>query len=115
MVELVGPLSNPAVKAAWEELAARLTEVRASGAPIRRAKLIRKVRPRGQVLKIICTLLERVNGPMRAKEIHRAVEAELGETVPWSSIANCLRKNIIGKDALVGKGRYQMKCEEPQR
>jgi hypothetical protein len=91
-------------------LAQLMAEVRASGAPIRRAKREYQVRPRGQVRGVIVSLLK-ANGTMRAKEIHRAVERELGETVPWSSVANCLRENLEGDDALfrkVGHGRYQL-------
>jgi hypothetical protein len=109
-MDLVGPSWNPAVKRSWEELAAILAEIRDSGAPIRRAKRVSQVRPRGQVRGVIAKLLE-ANGTMRAKQIHLAVESELGESVQWSSIANCLRENSQGERRLfkkVGHGRYQL-------
>lgn len=107
---LVGRCSNARIQRSWAGLAEVMADVRASGAPIRRAKREYQTRPRGKVRAIIVRLLK-TNGTMRAKEIHRAVERELGEAVQWSSVANCLRENLNGNDPLfrkVGHGQYRL-------
>ncbi|MGA7965563.1 MAG: hypothetical protein WCB49_06715 [Gammaproteobacteria bacterium] len=109
---LVGPLSNPSIRQSWADLAGVMAEVRASGAPIWRAKRTYKIRRPGQVRKVIVKLLK-VNGTMRTKQIHQAVEHELGEAVAWSSVVGCLSANSRGKGALfrkIGHGRYQIEA-----
>ena len=52
---------------------------------------------------------------MRARQIHRAVEKELGQEISWSSIGNCLRRNSTGDGATferVAEGLYQLKASE---
>lgn len=64
----------------------------------------------GRGSEIISRLLGEAEDSMRAREIHRSVERELGEEVSWSSIANCLRDNSRGPDARferAGYGRYR--------
>lgn len=109
-MDLVGQCSNSRVQQFWATVAQLMAEVRASDAPIRRAGREYQTRPRGKVRGIIVELLK-AGGTMRAKEIHRAVERELGEAVPWSSVANCLRENLNGDEPLfrkVGHGRYRL-------
>jgi len=64
----------------------------------------------GEVRSVIDRLLGATGEPMHAREIHRAVERDLGEEVPWSSIANCLRRNAAGDHGRfekVGLGMYR--------
>jgi len=59
----------------------------------------------------IARLLSEADQVMRAREIHRALERDLGEAVSWSSIASALRNNCSGPDATfecVGYGRYRL-------
>ena len=47
--------------------------------------------------------------PMRATDIHAAVEALVGETVRWGSVKNALVNNITGPNrrfVRIGRGRY---------
>lgn len=109
-MDLVGTLSNPRLQRSWAELAEALAEVRTANAPVRKAKRVSEVRPRGQVRGVIVKLLK-ANGTMRTKEIHQAVERDLGESVAWSSVAWCLSENSRGEDARfekVGHGRYRL-------
>ena len=48
-------------------------------------------------------------GPMRAKDIHVAVEAVLGERVRWASVKAALAANVTGASprfVRVARGRY---------
>ena len=47
--------------------------------------------------------------PMRAREIHAAVETMLGEAVAWSSVRGALASNVSGSSprfVRVARGRY---------
>jgi len=110
LMDLPGQLSNPLVKTKWVDLQGRLIALRASGAAARPSGRLRSVRAQGQVRDIIDRLLQQAGEPMRARELHSAVEEELGETVPWSSIGNCLARNSAGpatRFERVGYGRYR--------
>ena len=109
-MDLPGQLSNPSVKASWERLASALASLRASNAAPRRSGARRGTRRRGEVRGVIARLLRDAEEPLFAREIHRAVERELGEAVSWSSIANCLRRNSadeFGGFERVGMGLYR--------
>jgi hypothetical protein len=91
-------------------LAKKLADVRASGGP-RRQPVNRRQRPRrpGWVLEAIVQVLADQREPMRAKDIHAAVEALVGESVPPSSVKGGLAKNVEGSSAQfvrVARGRY---------
>jgi hypothetical protein len=46
---------------------------------------------------------------MGARDIHRAVEALLGESVHWGSVKQCLSSNLVGgspRFVRVARGRY---------
>lgn len=110
-MDLAGQLSNQEIQAAWEDLAAVLDRVRASEPAERPRPRPRQVRRHGEVRDVITQLLAGAESPLRAREIHRAVERELGEDVPWSSISNCLRRNSATPAARfrkVGHGLYEL-------
>jgi hypothetical protein len=47
--------------------------------------------------------------PMRAKDVHHAVEALVGEPVAWSSVKQALCSNVSGplpRFVRVARGRY---------
>jgi len=111
-MDLSGQLSNPSVKSSWERLASVLASMRAGDAPPRPSDTRRSVRKRGEVRESITRLLGGGEEPMRAREIHRAVERELGADVSWSSIANCLARNAHDTSSRferVAVGRYRLR------
>ena len=101
MVGLAGQLSNPIVKTKWANLQGGLAELRTSSTPVRPSERPRAVRARGQVRDLIIHLLQKADQPIRARDIHRAVEQVLGEEVAWSSIAYCLARNDPGSEARI--------------
>jgi hypothetical protein len=107
---LVGALSNPRVQGVVAEASVEMAAVRAGDRPVHAPVRKRSTRRRGEVRSVIVALLER-HGPMQAREIHRAVERELHDDVPWSSIANCLARLSDGPDAeleRIGPGCYRL-------
>ena len=109
-MDLPGRLSNPILQRSWVNLAAELDALRLGGRAARPSGRPGRVRRRGEVRGVIDRLLREADEPMRAGEIHRAVERDLGETVSWSSIANCLRRNSAhdhGRFEKVGLGVYR--------
>jgi len=110
-MDLPGRLSNPILQRSWANLAVELDTLRSSKRSSKRSGRPERYRRRGEVRSVIERLLREAGEPMRAREIHRAVERELGETVSWSSIANCLARNtggVASRFERVGVGRYQL-------
>jgi hypothetical protein len=61
------------------------------------------------VLAAIVQVLADRGEPMRAKDVHAAVEALVGEPVPPPSVKGALAKNVAGSSARfvrVARGRY---------
>jgi hypothetical protein len=61
------------------------------------------------VLKVIVQVLADRGEPMRAKDIHAAVEALVGEPVPRSSVKGALASDVAGSSGQlvrVARGRY---------
>jgi hypothetical protein len=61
------------------------------------------------VLAAVIQVLTAQDGPMRATDIHAAVETLVGEPVPLSSVKGALAKNVRGSSARfvrVARGRY---------
>jgi len=110
-MDLPGRLSNPILHRSWANLAAELDALRSTNLPARSSERPKRFRRRGEVRGVIEQLLRNADRPMRPREIHRAVERELGENVSWSSIANCLARNTVGVAARferVDVGRYRL-------
>lgn len=110
MSELLGTLGSQETRSRLGRLAKKLADVRASGEsrPRRVACRQRPHRP-GWVLKAIVEVLADREEPMRAKDIHAAVEALLGEPVLWSSVKGALADNVSGpspKFVRIARGRY---------
>ena len=98
-MDLIGVLSNHDLQGSLGRLARKLAAVRASGGPRRRAVACRQ-RPRrpGWVLKAVVQVLADQDEPMRAKDIHAAVEASQGSRcvgprsrLPWLPTSWVLR------------------------
>ncbi|HEV3070436.1 MAG TPA: hypothetical protein VGY76_03300 [Solirubrobacteraceae bacterium] len=61
------------------------------------------------MLKVIVQVLADRGEPMRAKDIHAAVEALVGEPVPRSSVKGALASDVAGSSGQlvrVARGRY---------
>jgi hypothetical protein len=109
---VLGTYSNQDLQGSLARLARKLAGVRASNAP-RRRPTTRRQRSRrpGWILKAIIHVLTDRDEPMRAKDIHAAVEAALGEPVPASSIKTALVANARGPSRRllrVAPGRYTL-------
>jgi hypothetical protein len=109
-MDLIGVLSNHDLQGSLGRLAEKLVAVRASGAQPRvvRSQRLRGRRP-GWVIDALVRVLGGRGEPMRAREIHAAVEAMLGEAVAWSSVRGALAANVSGSSprfVRVARGRY---------
>lgn len=79
-IEVLGTYSNQDLQGSLARLAKKLAAIRADGGPRRQPATCRqRSRRPGWVLKAIVRVLADRGGPMRAKDIHAAVEAALGE------------------------------------
>jgi hypothetical protein len=99
-MHLLGLYSNHDLQGSLGRVAKKLAAVRAGGGRRRRPVSCRQ-RPRrpGWVLDAIVQVLADRGQPMRAKDIHAAVEVLVGEPVPPSSVKGGLAKNVAGSPA----------------
>jgi len=114
-MHLLGIYSNQDLQGSLSRLAKKLAAVRISGGPRRRPVSCRR-RPRrpGWMLKAVVWVLTDRSEPMHVRDIHAAVEALVGESVPLSSIKGGLAKNVGGSSprfVRVAPGRYALACE----
>ncbi|MGH2852701.1 MAG: hypothetical protein ACRDLF_00710 [Solirubrobacteraceae bacterium] len=110
VAELIGALSSQDIRSGLGHVAEKLAVVRAGGAARRQTASARQ-RPRrpGWVLQAVVRVLADRGEPMRAKDIHAAVETALGEPVAWSSIKGALADNVAGtapRFVRIARGRY---------
>jgi hypothetical protein len=111
LVDRIGQSSNQANLERVARLADRLARLRVDDPPRRRKPL----RRRRSISEAIITVLGSC-GEQRARDVHAAVEALLGESMPLSSVKNCLARNARGEDASferVGRGRYRLRAVVP--
>lgn len=109
-MEPAGVLSNHDLQGSLGRLAEKLGVVRDGGAQPRvvARRRLRCRRP-GWVVDALVQVLCSRGEPMRAREIHAAVEAMLGEAVAWSSVKGALASNVSGSSqrfVRVARGRY---------
>lgn len=109
-MDLIGVLLNHDLQGSLGRVAKKLAALRASNGP-RRAVVACRQRPRrsGWVLTAVVQVLADRVEPMRAKDIHAAVERSLGEAVAWSSVKMALASNASGSSrrfVRVSRGRY---------
>ncbi len=109
-MDLIGVLSNHELQGSLGRLAGKLAVVRAGSGP-RWPAVARRQRPHrpGWVLKAVVQVLADRDEPMRAKDIHAAVEASLGVLVAESSVKAALAANVSGASprfVRVARGRY---------
>jgi hypothetical protein len=115
-MDLIGVLSNHELQGSLGRVAKKLAALRASSGP-RRAVVACRQRPRrpGWVLTAVVQVLANRGEPMRAKDIHAAVEALLGAPVAWSSVKAALAANVSGTSprfVRIARGRYVLACSE---
>jgi hypothetical protein len=109
-MDLLGHYSNHNLQGSLRRLAGKLAALRAGSGPPRRPVACRKRSRRpGWVLKAVVQVLTDRVEPMRAKDIHAAVEALVGEPVPRSSVKGALADHASGSSrrfVRVSRGRY---------
>lgn len=108
-MDLIGVLSNQDLQGRLSRVVKKLATVRASGR-VREPRSCRQ-RPRrpGWVTRAVVTVLAERDEPMRAKDIHAAVEALVGGPVVWSSVKQALASNVGGPSPRfmrIARGRY---------
>jgi len=93
-MELNGALSNPQVPL---ELGTLLEGKAGLLLRSRHALQRARIAPRtASVASIVYTVISEATTPMRAKDIHRACEDELGRPVSWSTVKTCLSDHSGG-------------------
>ena len=112
MVEAAGVLSNHDLQGRLRRVVKKLAALRASG-DVREESRSCRERPRrpGWVVKAIVNVLADRGEPMRAKEIHAAVETLLGGPVSWSSVKQALATHVDGPSprfVRIARGRYML-------
>ena len=68
------------------------------------------------VLEAVLGVLAERSEPMRARDVHGAVEALLGEPVRWGSVKKCLSSNVTGTSprfVRVARGLYAIRPATP--
>jgi hypothetical protein len=108
---LLGAYSNPEIQGRLRQLSEKLDRLAAShAAPRPSTSTYRRTRI-GLIPGAIKRVLGETPDPMRARDIHMAVEELLGMPVPASSVKNWLATHTGGEQALfvrLGRGRYQI-------
>jgi predicted transcriptional regulator len=108
---LLGCYSNPEIQGRLRQLSEKLDRLAASNAaPHPSARRDQRLRG-GLVPQAIERVLSQAAGPMRACDIHAAVEDLLDRSVPVSSVKNWLARQALGeKPRLVrlDRGRYRL-------
>jgi hypothetical protein len=64
----------------------------------------------GSITVAVATVLGSA-GEMRTRDIHRAIEGLLADSVSFSSVKNCLARKSVGKAPQferIGRGRYRL-------
>jgi hypothetical protein len=106
---LLGCYSNPEIQGRLRRLSEKLEQLSAgNAAPHRSARVDRRLRC-GLVPKAIMRVLSGSVEPMRVRDIHKEVEALLGQTVSSSAVKNWLAVHARGDHALfvrLERGRY---------
>lgn len=109
VADLCQMLASPDTRAGLEVVAKKLAAVRADGRPRPiKSRRIRRHRP-GWILDQVVAVMADHAKPMRAIEVHAAIEARLGETVSKDSVNSCLLTKASGEAPLfirLARGRY---------
>jgi hypothetical protein len=109
MVDLSGVLSNQDLKRRLGGVVEKLAAVRTRGEVRERPSCRQRPRRPGWVVRAVIDVLAGRGEPMRAKDIHAAVEALIGEPVAWSSVKQALASHVSGPSPCfvrIARGRY---------
>lgn len=109
MVEVAGVLSNQDLQGRLRRVVKKLAAVRAESEVRKHRSCRQRSRRPGWVVKAIVEVLADRDEPMRAKDIHAAVEVLVGESVGWSSIKQALASHVSGpapRFVRIARGRY---------
>jgi hypothetical protein len=110
---LTGHGSNRRLKDHLDQLGERLDALRGARAnrtPPRREALQPSRRRWNSITEAVATVLGPA-GELRARDVHAAVEALLGEPVSRSSVKNCLSRHSAGQDPRferLAQGHYRL-------
>lgn len=108
--EVLAALADQEARASLDRLAKKLARLRDSGAPPRAIESRRKrARRPGWVHDAVVRVLADHEGPMRATQVHAAVEALLGEPVSADSVSWALSADVRGpvpSFVRIARGRY---------
>lgn len=111
MMEAAGVLSNHDLQERLRRLIKKLAALRSKGEVQERRSCRERPRRPGWVVKAVVNVLTNREEPMRAKDIHVAVEALVGEPVSWSSVKQALASHVSGPSPLfvrIARGRYTL-------
>jgi hypothetical protein len=105
-----GTYSNVEAVDRVRRLLPKLEKLAAEGQPARSPKPLKR-RERAPVLDAVSAVLAEAEMPMRAREIHAAVEILRSEPVAWSSVKDCLASNagVEGRFIRIARGRYRLR------
>jgi hypothetical protein len=108
---LLGAYSNPEIQGRLRQLAEKLDRLAASDA-VQSPSTRHDRRLRGGLMpRAIKQVLTEAPGPMRARDIHAAVEDLLNRPIPSSTVKCWLAKSIQGEQprlVRLGRGRYRL-------
>jgi hypothetical protein len=111
-----GALSNPQAEVEFRrlvDLCSRLAEEAADN-PRRPGAVPPRVSP---VLKMVSLVLERAEGPLRAREVHAAAQELAGTPLRWASVRQALSAGVRGESPRfqrVRHGVYQRAPGQPR-
>jgi hypothetical protein len=108
---LLGAYSHPDIPGRLRHLADKLAHLAASDAAPRPSARNDQQLRNGLVPRAIKQVLTEAPGPMRARDIHAAVEDLLNRSVPSSSVKCWLATNVQGERpqlVRLGRGRYRL-------
>jgi HB1, ASXL, restriction endonuclease HTH domain len=108
-MDLIGVLSNHDLQGPLRRVVKKLAAVRAGNEPRERRSCRQRPRRPGWVLNAVIQVLSDRKEPMRATDIHAAVEVLLGEPVGWTSVKQALASNVSGplpRFVRIARGRY---------
>ena len=109
VIGMLGAYLNPEVQDRLRRLAEQLDRLAASRAAARPSGRADRKLQAGLVPQAIMRVLAGAAGPLKVAAIHEAVEDELEQPVPRSTIKNCLAQQAQAADkrlVRLGHGRY---------
>jgi len=103
----VGTYSNVEAVDRVRRLLPKLEKLATAGEPASLPRAMPK-RERAPVLSAVTQVLTEAKAPMRARDIHAAVEVLHGDVMSWSSVKDCLASNAKagGRFVRIARGRY---------